>query len=212
MDEALRQQAREAGAHIRDGTLRGARLLEALLAVPFIERDVWIDEALGLDAIPDDVPDLPRGAVPYVPCNVDAIVRAVLDAPVRARDVFVDLGCGVGRVAVLVHLLTGARVAGIDLQAPLIERGRAMVHALALDDVHLAIGDAAQNETALGTVYFIYASFSPAVLARVLAWLERVASTRPIVLCAVGFPVLGQAWLRERASRSPELALYDSLP
>ena len=51
---------------------------------------------LGLGELPDDLPDLPPGTVPYLPCPVDAIIRAVLEAPVGPDDVFVDLGAGVG--------------------------------------------------------------------------------------------------------------------
>jgi protein-L-isoaspartate O-methyltransferase len=211
MDDALRAHARAAGQAIRARDLRGARLLNELLAVPFCDRDVWVDEALGLETAPDDVPDLPPGAVPYVPCGVDAIVRTVLDAPVTADDVFADLGAGLGRVALLVHLLSGARAVGVELQAPLVARARRSARSLALPDVTFQLGDAATTEVPEATVYFIYASFGPAVLHAVLRWLRRVAARKRVVLCAVGFEVRCPDWLAARASRSPELTLYDSI-
>src|SRR5688572_6264134 len=115
MDDVVRRHAQSARERVRDGRLRGSSLLDELLAVPFVDRDVWVDEVLELDAPPDDIPELPRGAVPYVPCGVDAILRTVIDAPVRQGDVFVDLGAGLGRVALLAHLLTGARAVGVEL-------------------------------------------------------------------------------------------------
>ncbi len=210
MDDALRQQATRAREAIAAGHLRGAALLDQLLAVPFRERDVWVDEALGLDDAPDDVAGLPPGTVPYLPCGVDAILHTVRDAPVGVDDVFVDLGAGLGRVAVLVHLLTGAPAIGVELQAPLVAQARALVGRLALPDVVFCAGDAAVTEVDNGTVFFVYASFGPAALRGVLQWLERRAAHKPLVVCAVGFDIHGQAWLRPRSSTSPELALYDS--
>lgn len=58
----------------------------------------------------------PTAASPYLPCAVDAVLRVVEHAPVRASDVFVDVGSGAGRTAALVHLLTGAPVVGIEIQ------------------------------------------------------------------------------------------------
>ena len=209
MEDSLRTHARRAHGAIRAGHLRGPALLDELLAVPFRDRDVWVDEALGLKGSPDDMVGLPAGAVPYVPCGVDAIVRTVLDAPVEKDAVFVDLGAGLGRVAILVHLLTGARAIGVELQPALVDRARATAAELALRDVAFQLGDAGATEVADGTVFFIYASFSQPVLRRVLAWLAPIASRRSIVLCAVGFDVVGAPWLTPRASSTPELVLYD---
>lgn len=200
--------------------LRNQALLDALLRVPFTERDAWIDDALGIDsdAPHDDIADLPRGAVPYLPCGVDAIVRAVVDTPVGADDVFVDLGAGLGRVALLVHLLSGARARGVELQAPLVERARELIRNVGVaEHVDIERGDAAHSRLLdEGTVFFIYASFSPAVLRDVLRSLENAASTRrrTIRLCAVGFDVPGAVhWLTARpvAPACPELTIYDAV-
>jgi hypothetical protein len=211
----LRSHAREAREAVRAGRLRGPALLEALLALPFGDRDVWVDELLGLPELPDDRPALPPGAVPYLPCGVDAIVRAIQEAPVRADDVFVDLGAGLGRPAVLAHLLSGARAVGVELQPHLVAEARGTASRLGLDGVTFLAGDAASGEIAEaeeGTVFFIYSSFNGATLTRVLRRLEGIATRRPIVLCAVDFEVHDQPWLRARASQGAELVFYDSRP
>lgn len=210
MHRSLHTRARRAHDAIRAGRLRGDELLHKLLAVPFVDRDVWLDAALKIDTASDDLPDLPLGTVPYVPCGVDAIVRAVLDAPVRPHDVFVDLGAGLGRVAVLAHLLTGARAVGVEMQAPLVHGARVMARELGVAaHVRFDQGDATDARLDEGTVFFIFASFGASALARILAELERVARDKEIVLCAVGFDV-HVPWLRARSSLSPEVALYDS--
>jgi precorrin-6B methylase 2 len=195
--------------------LRGDELLRALDAAPFADRDAWVDRALGFTPPADDMASLPQGTVPYVPCPVDAIVRAVREAPLGPHDVLVDLGSGAGRVAILAHLLTGARAIGVELQAHLAEEARAHAARLELPHVSFVHGDAsdaalAHAQLAHGTVFFIYSSFAPAPLARVLAWLQQLATTKKITLCAVDFDVHEQSWLRARPSSSPALVLYDS--
>src|SRR3954463_7854907 len=90
---------------IQRGRSDPALFRAALLDVPAHARDACVDSALGLAELPPDGPELPAGCVPYLPCSVDALLRVVQHAPVRATDVFVDVGSGVGRAAVLVHLL-----------------------------------------------------------------------------------------------------------
>lgn len=205
-DPALR--ARRA---VAAGRLGGARLLDELLAVPVRERDGWVDTLLALEALPDDGADLPRGAVPYLPCDVEALLGAVQELPIRASDVFVDLGSGVGRAALLVHLLTGARAVGVELQAPLVEQARVSAAALGLDRVTFRRGDAATTEVPDGTVFFSYASLSPPALERTLAWLERLAARRRFSFCAVGFELPPRPWLVERPSPRAELSVYDAV-
>lgn len=181
--------------------MTGARLLDALMAVPLHERDAWVDRMLGLtDALPEDRPELPRDAVPYLPCGVDAIVRVVREAPIGADDVFVDLGSGLGRPALLVHLLTGARAIGVELQPHLVAQARRCAERVGARGVRFIEGDATAVDVAEGTVFFIYSSFNGPALERVLARLRRG------VLCAVDFEVPG---LKPRASSTPELVFYD---
>jgi SAM-dependent methyltransferase len=209
VDGSLRLRARAARAEIASGALRGAALRDAVLAVPFCDRDAWVDELLGMDPPPPDVPDLPRGAVPYLPCGVDEVLAAVHELPVRPGDELVDLGSGLGRMAMLAHLLSGARTHGIEIQAPLVDRARARCAALGLTAVSFAHGDAAG--TALdGSVFFLYAPFNGDLLARVVRGLERVARRRPIALAAVGLELGDVAWLSARSASSAALTLYDS--
>jgi SAM-dependent methyltransferase len=209
VDERLRSRARRAREAVAAGRLRGGAFLEALLAVRFDERDLWLDETLGLPELPADLPNLPPGTVPYLPCDVDAIVHAVREAPVTRADLFVDLGAGVGRPTLLAHLVSGVRAVGVELQPHLVEHARSAATRLGLDEVRFNVADAAAGDIPEGSVYFIYASFNGAALARVLGALEQIAARRPIVLCAVGFEVR-ERWLKERRSASPELVFYDS--
>jgi SAM-dependent methyltransferase len=191
--------------------LRSGELLRALLEVPPAERDAWVDRLLGLPhELPDDV-ELPLGSVPYLPCPVDAILAAVREAPVGASDVFVDLGSGLGRPALLAHLLTAAPARGVELQPLLVEASRRLAARLELSGVRFVAADAASADFADGTVFFIYSSFNGSTLARVLARLRQVAAHHRIVLCAVDFEPR-EPWLTERRSSHPALVFYESAP
>jgi SAM-dependent methyltransferase len=144
MDDSLRLMARTARAGIESGALRGDALLQRLLSVPLCDRDVWVDQLLGIEEPPPDIPDLPRGAVPYLPCGVGEILAMVLEAPVRPDDELVDLGSGLGRVVILAHLLSGARASGVELQEPLVRGARARCAALGLAAVSFVHADAAE--------------------------------------------------------------------
>lgn len=198
-----------ARADVKSGALRGAALLQRLLAVPPLERDAWTDELLSLPEPPPDIPDLPRGAVPYLPAGVDEIVRMVLELPLRPDDQFVDLGSGMGRVVILAHLLSGARACGVEVQLPLVECARACCAELGLADVSFVHANAAEAELD-GSIFFLYSPFNGETMRRVLRRLEDIARRRPVVLCAVAVDFPGEPWLVRRETSSPWLTLYES--
>jgi hypothetical protein len=191
------------------GTLRRAALLESLLAVPFRDRDLWIDEVLGIDAPPPDEPDLPRGSVPYLPCALEDILAMVRETPLCEEDELVDLGSGLGRVVILGHLLSGARAWGVEIQEHLVHAARAYTAELRLDAVSFHHADAAAMDLD-GSVFFLYAPFNGPMLTRVIRRLEAVAQRRAIVVCAVGLELRDEPWLAPRRTSSAATVLYDS--
>ena len=208
VDDSLRLRARQARAEIEAGGLRGAALLELLRGIPVLERDAWVDELLGIEAPPPDMPDLPRGAVPYLPSGVEEIVAIVLEAPIHPDDELVDLGSGLGRVVLLAHLLSGARARGVEIQAHLVASARARCAAIGVTGVSFVHANAA--DLALeGSIFFLYAPFNGQLLARVLGRLEEVARRRPIVVCAVDVEP-DVPWLLRRKTSAGSLTLYDS--
>jgi SAM-dependent methyltransferase len=169
---------------------------------PRRERDAWLDGLLGLEEVPEDGPDLPRGCVPYLPCSVEALHDTVLLAEVGASDVFVDVGAGIGRAALFVHLLTGARTVGLEIQSSLVDRARALLARLDVTGVDFIECDAVEtaNVVPTGTVFFLYCPFGAARADRLLDLLEPLARTRPIRFACVDMPPVTRPWLRLRAS------------
>jgi SAM-dependent methyltransferase len=209
MEERHLRSAEEYRRRIAEGAHDRFGFRAALLEVPALARDAWVDRVLGLGALPEDA-ELPRGCVPYLPCSVDALIEIVDRAEIGPDDVFVDVGAGIGRATALVHLVTGAAAIGIEIQAALVEVARDLAGRVSsrIEHVH---GDAVELAASLatGTVYFLYCPFSGERLERVLAELEAIARTRPIRVCCVDLPLPARAWLAETFA-SGGVAIYGS--
>jgi predicted RNA methylase len=212
VDERLQQSAQEVRASITHGTCDPLQFRAALMNVPVIERDAWVDAVLGLDEVLEDGPELPKGCVPYLPCAVDVLLRIADQLPVHSADVFVDIGSGMGRAAVLMHLLTGASAIGIEVQSGHVNAAREMVTGLGLSDVSFVLGDALERveELRTGTVFFLYCPFGRQRLERFLANLEIHARARAIRVCAVDLPLPACSWLEHVGPASGDLGMYRS--
>jgi SAM-dependent methyltransferase len=189
-----------------------ARFRRELMSVPTTDRDAWLDLVFELDALPDDGPDLPRGCVPYIPCAVDSLLRAIDAAAVQASDVFVDVGSGVGRTAALVHLLTGAQVIGLEIQAELIRSSRELMDQLSVTRFLPVHGDATEltRHMHAGSVFFLYCPFGSDRLAKVMDGIEDIARTKDIRICCVDMTVPPRPWLVLAAPPLGDLTVYRS--
>lgn len=166
--------------------MKADELKRALLTVPPLERDAWVNAQLGLHELPDDGPELPRDGVPYLPASVDSLLRFVELANLNAHDVIVDVGSGVGRAAWVLHVLTGARVIGIEVQRSLVRE---------IDGLTFINADASVTHPPDATAYFLYCPFSGATLER---WLDALPPS-PLVIGCVDFTLPVRPWLSTRA-------------
>jgi predicted RNA methylase len=213
MDDRYRASADRVRSRIERGRHDAAELRAALSSVPPAIRDAWLDHVFGLGELPDDGPELPRGCVPYLPTPVDALLRVIDEAPVRASDVFVDVGAGPGRAAALVHLLTGAAVIGLEIQPHLVTAARDLAARLMLSRIHCIAGDAAKlaGSLPIGSVFFLYCPFGGDRLAKVLADLEILARARALRVCCIDLPLPPCPWLTRDPPRAADLAIYRSI-
>jgi SAM-dependent methyltransferase len=181
--------------------------------IPPDERDAWVDRELGLVAVPDDGPELPRGCVPYLPCPVSALLHVIDRAEVCASDVIVDIGSGAGRAAIVMHLATGASAIGIEIQQHLAAASRALAARCDVTRFSVIEGDAAVRvrEASAGTVFFLYCPFSGERLERVLDALSEIAQKRPIRVCTVGLHVPARPWLREIGPPVDDVVVHRSV-
>lgn len=191
-----------------------ALVADWLALFPLEEWDVAVDTLLGVDPWIEDGPELPAGCVPYLPAPVSALCRLVQLVPMDAGTTFVDLGCGVGRAALLVNLLTGARVAGVDVQSTLIERARAIVQRLNLPSAHFYCGDLSSAGCVVpeGNVYFMYCPFGRRRIEPLLRRMKQQCRAAPIHVACLQMDLPPCDWLSLDAPVHPELRVYRSLP
>lgn len=185
----------------------------ALTSVPDAERDGWVDRAFGLDELPPDSDELPRGCVPYLPCSVNTLLRMVELAEVQPDDVVVDIGSGVGRATALIHLVTGASAIGIEIQSALVRSARELAQRVNTPQVSTVHGDAAQltRYIASGDVFFLYCPFGMDRANQFLDDIEWMAKARAARVCAVNMALPARSWLTP-VSTSHDLAVYRSRP
>jgi SAM-dependent methyltransferase len=207
-----RESAERVRSLIEEAQCDPALFRAELTRIPLVARDAWVDQIFGLGAPPEDGPALPVGCVPYLPCSVDALLRLTDQAPVRASELFVDIGAGVGRAAALVHLLTGAPALGVEVQPALVSAARELAMRLRLSAVSFVEADADQRADvwAAGSVFLLYCPFSGDRLAKLLVDLEAVARARPIRVCCVDLPLPPCSWLEQTPATSLDLTIYRS--
>ncbi|HEU4614456.1 MAG TPA: class I SAM-dependent methyltransferase [Kofleriaceae bacterium] len=197
---------------IRDDRLRGAELLGWLLEQPSELRDHVVEGLLGVAHAPllEAAPQLPPWGIAHHASSFGQVALALAGVPVVADDIFVDLGAGSGKVALLAHLLTGARARGVEAQQPLVSQAREAAAALGCDWVGFELADARDADLGDGTVFFMYLPFTGPVLDAVMQRLRAVAERREIVVCAIGLELAAWDWLAPRPPGSFWLSVYRS--
>ena len=155
--------------------------------------DVLVAGILGTDRLLDDdsAKPLPE-MIPYQPTPARIILEIVKQADLSPHDIFVDIGSGLGVVATLVSLLSGADSIGIEVQPSYCRRPSECVRRLNLSNVRFVCQDARHADFSVGTVFYMYTPFKGAMLQQVLERLHAEGRRRRIRLCTYG-PILSDA-------------------
>jgi hypothetical protein len=196
--------------------LQGEPLARAIASTPPLERDAFVDRLLDVPVARTDdygcrAISAPRDRIDFVPSGVSAVADAILKARIGQHDTFVDVGAGFGRVAALVHLLTGAPARGIELQPGLVSRGEDWLRSLGLEGaVRLDRADALEAELSPGTVFYLYLPFIGETQRRFFARLEAIARDRQIAVCTLGVDLRDTRWLTPTDETSMWLTAYES--
>jgi hypothetical protein len=148
-------------------------------------------DALAAQLLLTDAPAEPRlplepGLVAYQPTPARAILALIERARLGPRDRFYDLGSGLGQVAALVALLSGARATGIEREPAYCDYARRCAAGLRLQGVDFVQADVRHADLGGGTVYYLYTPFRGAILAQVLQRLRQEAAQRPLRVCSYG--------------------------
>lgn len=161
--------------------------------------DVFVNGLLGVGQTPEETISLQSGMIGYIPTPACAIFTLLEHAHLNANDVFYDMGSGLGRVTLLVGLLTAARARGIEIEPAFCAYAQQRAQALRLPRVTFINGDVRAADYADGTLFFMYTPFTGRMLQAVLDQLQQTAHGRVIRIAAYGpcAPhVAAQSWLQ----------------
>ena len=178
--------------------------------------DVFVNGIMGIEQTPEETIRLQSGMIGYIPTPACAIFALLEHAHLNANDVFYDLGSGLGRVPLLVGLLTAARARGIEIEPAFYTYAQQRADALRLRRVAFINCDVRQADYSDGTLFFMYTPFTGSMLQEVLAQLQQLARQRIIRIAAYGpcTPhVAAQGWLQATVSQNFEhdaLAIFTS--
>ncbi len=212
MKASERDLADQACAALQAGRLTPSSFRRSLTRVEAHTRDAWLDLVLGLEPPPPDGPSLPRGCVPYLPSSVEVLLRASDLVGLGPEDVFVDVGSGAGRALAAIHLLTGARVVGLEIQPELVQSSRELMARLGITNYEIAQGDCLELIGLIpqAAVLLLYCPFAFDKLNRFLDRLEERARSSELRLCCVDVPPISRSWLERAEVKAGDLTIYRS--
>jgi len=178
--------------------------------------DVLLDGLLGITA-----PAAPReppwpDALHYEPTPARAVLDLVDNVGWESRDVFYDLGSGMGRVVILVHLLTGLPAKGVEIDPILCEQARQAAQRLNLASVEFIEANARETDYAEGTIFFLFTPFKDSTWRAVLDKLHEASRQRELKLCTYGpctLAAVQEPWLASldgNADHTFKVALFRS--
>ncbi len=134
----------------------------------------------------------------YQPTPARIVLEMVERADFRQHDVFYDIGSGLGQVSILVHLLSGIRTKGVEIEPSYCDYARGCAGRLNLSQVQFINVDAREADYSDGTIFFLYTPFVGRMLDRVLERLKHESKKRRIRLYTYGpctLHVTRQRWL-----------------
>ncbi|MBV9889127.1 MAG: class I SAM-dependent methyltransferase [Acidobacteria bacterium] len=151
--------------------------------------------------------------VAYQPTPARCVFDLTRRMKLTTRDVFVDLGSGLGYVALLVAVCTKARVIGIELEPSYVRCARQSALELKITNCRFIDQDVRNADLAAGTVFYLYTPFRGAILGDVLDRLQAQARKRKIRVCTFGpcTPIVAsESWLVLNADESSYISVFHS--
>jgi AcrR family transcriptional regulator/SAM-dependent methyltransferase len=143
--------------------------------------------------------------IAYQPTPARHIFSLLQVAELAERDVFVDVGSGMGHVPLIASICTPARCIGIEIAQGYVDSAKQAARNLNLKRVKFIRQDARDADLSEGTVLFLYTPFIGSILRDVLKKIRNEAAKRAIRVCTYGpcTPIVAkEPWLE--ATAAPE--------
>jgi hypothetical protein len=142
----------------------------------------------------------------YQPTPVRHILNLIMAGALSEDEVFVDLGSGLGHVALLASMLTGVQSLGIEVEAAYVASAQECAQSLRVSRVRFIQEDARTADLSSGSVFYLYSPFTGSILADVLDRLHTESKNRPIRICTLGpctCTFAKESWLKPMAVPDP---------
>lgn len=148
--------------------------------------DAFINGLLCDKTIPEATIDRLPEMVFYQQTPTRIIFEMAEQADLKPNDLFFDLGSGLGQVAILVNLISGATVKGIEFEPAYYSYAKTCASQLNLPQVEFINSDALKWDYSLGTVFFMYTPFEGSMLQDMLKILQKESQKRRIIIFTYG--------------------------
>jgi phosphoribosylcarboxyaminoimidazole (NCAIR) mutase len=158
--------------------------------------------------------DLSSEMVAYQPTPARHVFEFIRRAKLAAKDVFIDLGSGLGHLPLLIATCTSACAIGIELEPAYVDCARQSAKELQLPNATFLGSDAREADLSSGTVFYLYTPFRGAILRTVLDRLRAEANTRAIRVCTFGPctpTIAAESWLALDPTESGYVSVFRSL-
>jgi len=160
--------------------------------------DELVSGVLQFEEPSPEIVQLESEMVFYQPTPARHIFDLIRRTELAELDFLIDLGSGLGHVALMASICTSASCTGIELEPSYVACARKSARSLNLDNVRFLQGDARAADLSDGTVFYLYTPFTGAILRDVLNLLRQEAGQRDIRICTFGpcTPVVAdEQWL-----------------
>lgn len=122
----------------------------------------------------------------YQPTPARHIFDFIDRAAIRSVDAVMDLGSGLGHVAIVTAICTGARCMGVEREAAYVASAQQCAKGLRITHAHFIQQDVRYTQLSEATVFYLYTPFTGTILRTVLDMLKREAATRELRIGTLG--------------------------
>jgi hypothetical protein len=171
--------------------------------------DTFLNGLLTYKPIPSETKLREPEMVYYQKTPARIVLELIERAELKPQDIFIDLGSGLGQVAMLVNLISGAHAKGVEFEPAFCGYARSRVEQLVLENVEFITGDARYADYSGGTVFFMYTPFNGGILQDTLQNLMGESKKRKIRIFTYGpcsYTVALQNWLAQVSERNVGLS------
>lgn len=158
--------------------------------------DNFINGLSSFHPMPEQIKDLEPDMVYYQKTPARVIFDLVEKSHFSQDDVFFDLGSGLGQAAILVNLLAGIKVKGVEFDPAFCDYARDCAAGLNLSDVTFINCDARKVDYSEGTTFFMYTPFTGEIMREVLTILRKESFQKEIKIITYG-PCTEQLFLQD---------------